>query len=285
MGGGVAATGGVGARTGAVDVGAGSVERGGGGDACSMLFSTAGSAGGSNTGSVAGSATASGSAAVNDAGSIAASATGCASATVSVTEGCCGGMADGSGVAKDSLGVAETDEAPDFFTIPPRPFGSIDSGLAAAFSIFALGNVPSGAMFATTPCRSMPASANEGLAGGRLGSSHLSIDVFFLVLVSAFDLAGSVFTIGGKGLLYRDLDCLGELMTVALPFPSSLSWDCDRKYSTSGGLLAQGYSMRDGKHLLLYTPTTYIQYMLVVGDGESRRDWMLICRNGGAKEK
>jgi hypothetical protein len=46
----------------------------------------------------------------------------------------------------------------------------IGSGLVAAFNTFALGRVPRGAMFATTPCLSMPASAKEGLAGASWGS-------------------------------------------------------------------------------------------------------------------
>lgn len=44
------------------------------------------------------------------------------------------------------------------------------SGLVDAFSTFALGRVPKGAMFATTPCLSMPASAKDGLAGASWGS-------------------------------------------------------------------------------------------------------------------
>jgi hypothetical protein len=44
------------------------------------------------------------------------------------------------------------------------------SGLAEAFSTLALGRVPKGAMFATTPCLSIPASAKDGLGGASCGS-------------------------------------------------------------------------------------------------------------------
>jgi hypothetical protein len=68
-----------------------------------------------------------------------------------------------------SLGV-DPEDAPVLLAVPLRVEISMASGFAAAFNTFALGRVPKGAMFATTPCLSIPASANEGLAGASCGS-------------------------------------------------------------------------------------------------------------------
>lgn len=82
----------------------------------------------------------------------------------------------GSGVEMASLGV----EPDDWFALLAELRVacslslSIDiakgSGLVEAFSTFALGRVPSAAMFATTPCLSIPASAKDGRAGASWGS-------------------------------------------------------------------------------------------------------------------
>lgn len=78
----------------------------------------------------------------------------------------------GSGVEMASLGV----DPDDWFALLAelRVACSIDiamgSGLVEAFSTFALGRVPSAAMFATTPCLSIPASAKDGRAGASWGS-------------------------------------------------------------------------------------------------------------------
>jgi len=103
----------------------------------------------------------------------------------------------------DSLGV-ETEDGPDFF---PRPPASIKSGLVAALMTFALGRAPRAAIFATTPCRSIPASAKDGLGAGKGGSSHLSNPVFGFSPLSGLDLADSVETFAGtvaNGELYLE---------------------------------------------------------------------------------
>src|SRR5439155_13918650 len=76
-----------------------------------------------------------------------------------------GGFAGGSGVTADSAGVDEA-EAPGLFAFVPRTPPSVTSGLSADFITFALGRVPKGAMLATTPCLSMPASAKLGRGAG-----------------------------------------------------------------------------------------------------------------------
>lgn len=170
--------------------------------------------------------------------------------TVGGADGSRGGRVVGSGVAMGSLGVAETEEAPDFFTSPARPNGSAESDLAAAFKTFALGNVPKGAIFATTPCRSMPASAKEGFGGAKAGSSQLSMnDLLFVVACAAIDFAVServLFGTAVKGLLYRERServGRGELISrIAAPSPAC---DCDREFEATMRSLAQGLNMRD----------------------------------------
>jgi hypothetical protein len=78
-------------------------------------------------------------------------------------------LVEGSGVEMASLGV-DPEDAPVLLAVPLRVEISMASGFAAAFNTFALGRVPKGAMFATTPCLSIPASANDGLAGASCGS-------------------------------------------------------------------------------------------------------------------
>jgi hypothetical protein len=58
----------------------------------------------------------------------------------------------------------------DLLTAPLRAEDSMVSGLVAAFSTLALGGVPRGAIFITTPCLSIFASANDGLGGASCGS-------------------------------------------------------------------------------------------------------------------
>jgi hypothetical protein len=75
----------------------------------------------------------------------------------------------GSGVEMASLGVDTEDWlallAELRVAVSMAMVVGMGSGLVDAFSTFALGRVPSAAMLATTPCLSIPASANEGLAG------------------------------------------------------------------------------------------------------------------------
>lgn len=88
------------------------------------------------------------------------------------------GIAVGSGVIVDSPGVV-TVEAPALRTLP-FPKTSLSNLEVTAFICLAVGRVPSGAMFKTTPCRSIPASAKLGRGGGKGGSTHLSMNVLGL---------------------------------------------------------------------------------------------------------
>jgi hypothetical protein len=86
------------------------------------------------------------------------------------------------------------------------PASAVSDFPAAAFKTFWLGRVPNAAMFATTPCLSMPASAKLGRAGASDGSIHLSKKVLGLSAVA--DTFGTsealLFCMGAKGLLYLD---------------------------------------------------------------------------------
>lgn len=115
------------------------------------------------------------------------------------------GIAVGSGVA-----VAVAVDSPEvdaegvvFFPAVPRPAASI----AVEFLMtFAVGSVPNGAIPATAPSLSNPASAKLGRGGAKEGSTHLSNKVFGLSL-STIVLGGSVaelFGAGPNGLLYRE---------------------------------------------------------------------------------
>jgi len=112
------------------------------------------------------------------------------------------GIVVGSGVAVAVAGSpgVDTEGVPLF---PPRPATSI----AAEFLItFAVGRVPRGAIPATAPARSNPASAKLGRGGGRAGSTHLSNMVFALSF-SAACLGSSSAEAGGadpKGDWYRE---------------------------------------------------------------------------------
>jgi hypothetical protein len=116
------------------------------------------------------------------------------------------GMVGGSGVMIDSLGV-DTDEATGFFNCGVRPIPSMTSGLAAAFITLTLGRVPRGAMFCTTPCRSIPASAKLGRGAGKGGSTHLSMKVLGFSIISAIadgDTADVFVGVPTKGLEKRE---------------------------------------------------------------------------------
>ena len=116
------------------------------------------------------------------------------------------GMVGGSGVMTDSLAV-DTDEAAGFFNCGVRPIPSMTSGLAAAFITLTLGRVPRGAMFCTTPCRSIPASAKLGRGAGKGGSTHLSMKVLGFSIISAIvdgDSADVFVGVPTKGLEKRE---------------------------------------------------------------------------------
>jgi hypothetical protein len=115
-------------------------------------------------------------------------------------------MVGGSGVMTDSLGV-DTEEAAGFFNCGVRPSPSMTSGLAAAFITLTLGRVPRGAMFCTTPCRSIPASAKLGRGAGKGGSTHLSMKVLGFSTISAIadgDSADVFVGVPTKGLEKRE---------------------------------------------------------------------------------
>ena len=104
-------------------------------------------------------------------------------------------------VAVDSPGV-ET-EGVVFFPAVLRPAASI----AVEFLItFAVGSVPRGAMPATAPSRSNPASTKLGRGGAKEGSTHLSNIVFGLSLSAiVFEVSlAELFGTGPNGLLYRE---------------------------------------------------------------------------------
>ena len=162
-----------------------------------------------------------------------------------------GGRVVGSGVAMRSLGVAESEDAPDFFTNPIRPNGSAESDLVAAFKTFALGKVPKGTIFATTPCRSMPASAKEGFGGAKAGSSQLSMnDLLFVVACAAIAFATServLFGTAVKGLLYRDRsERVGRGELISRIAAHSPACDGDREFEAIVDASAQGFDRRDG---------------------------------------
>jgi hypothetical protein len=140
----------------------------------------------------------------------------------------CTTLTGGSGVEMASLGVADCPARLAELRVVVSI--GIGSGLVAAFNTFALGRVPRAAMFATTPCLSMPASAKEGLAGASWGSIlwwrvsralrgclessgayHLSMKVLGLSAASAALLVAPALPFCGvaKGLEYRDREARG----------------------------------------------------------------------------
>lgn len=138
-----------------------------------------------------------------------------------------GGIVGGSGVATDSLGV-ETAEAAAVFEFSLRPNGT-SSGLIAILITFGVGCVPRGAMFCTTPCRWIPASAKLGRGVGRGGSTQLSNIVLGLCEPSAIvdcPSAAAFEDAGINGLAIRDLVGLGvgvAIVAAAAAATTSLS--------------------------------------------------------------
>lgn len=176
-----------------------------------------------------------------------------------------GGFVGGSGLmTTDSLGV-ETAEGADLLAVAVRDVNSTSSGLSAMLIIFLLGCVPSGAMFCTTPCLSIPASTKLARGGGRGGSTHLSRKV----LVSAgsatefFASASEFEAPGTKGLAIRDLVGRGvgvEDIVARLRLLRPPPFLCDREssqagFSESGKLLVQGQTMERLDSLLLDAST------------------------------
>jgi hypothetical protein len=133
----------------------------------------------------------------------------------------------GSGVITDSLGV-ETAKGPDLFGFAMRP-NRTSSGLVANLITFGVGSAPRGAMFCTTPCRSIPASMKLGRGGGRGGSTQLSNDLWDFSETSAivfFESTAAFEDAGMKGLAIRDLVGLGvgvAIVTAAAAATTSLS--------------------------------------------------------------
>jgi hypothetical protein len=166
-------------------------------------------------------------------------------------------MGSGVVVATESPGVDTEDIG--FFTVAPRPPASIVSDLVLDLITFALGRVPSGAMFATTPCRSMPASAKLGRGGAKEGSIHLSNKVFDLSLFpNKFGVSDAAwFCTAAKGLLYRERVGLwvGVLISKGSMRRPPPFFRCDREYNTTGHSLVQGQDKGIGDLLLLYSST------------------------------
>jgi hypothetical protein len=121
----------------------------------------------------------------------------------------------GSGVIIDSLGV-DTAEGTDLFEFAVRP-NRTSSGFVASLITFGVGSAPRGAMFCTTPCRSIPASMKLGRGGGRGGSLQPSKVLLVFSEASAnvdFASAAALWDAGIKGLAMRDL--VGLALGVAI---------------------------------------------------------------------
>lgn len=185
-----------------------------------------------------------------------------------------------SGVEMVSLGV-ETADCPALLAELLVVISTIASGLADAFNTFALGLVPRGAMFATTPCLSMPASAKEGRAGASWGSIlwwvstalsarvlaapeayHLSMKVLGLSIASVTPLAEPAPALCGvaKGLEYRDREArwVGSAMVSPKPGEDLLFFSvCDRDRAILDSLVSNTVptNIRQGDRVLVSRST------------------------------